>query len=207
VIQTPNKPRAEAFSLTWDCVDFEKGRLIITNREGTADMPPFSIKDCEARRVPLPLDTIDLLTKWQTQAPEGVPYILLTKDRYERVKAKWQQLRKEGKPWRNRYMVNNVLRNFKSHYRRAGVMPVGKLTIHTLRKSCIQNWVDAVLPPDVVQKLAGHSSLATTMKYYTQVDPDREAKAARVIQERLDSKKMDVKWTYEPTSGQIGGVK
>ena len=44
----------EAFSLTWNDIDFERGRLVISNRDGTVDMPPFKVKDHEARRIPLP---------------------------------------------------------------------------------------------------------------------------------------------------------
>ena len=53
----------EAFNLTWDCLDFQKSILLVTNREATADTPPFYIKDHEARRIPLPAHTIDLLTQ------------------------------------------------------------------------------------------------------------------------------------------------
>lgn len=157
LLYTSGARRGEAFNLTWNDIDFENGRVKIANREGTAALPPFSIKDHEARRIPLPKHTIDLLTEWQTQAPESVPYILLTKERYERVKAKWQELQKTGKPWLNRYMINNVLRNFEAHYKRAGIKPVGKLTIHTLRKCAGQNWADN-LPMNVVKELMGHSN-------------------------------------------------
>jgi integrase len=204
LLYTGGPRMGEAFSLTWDCIDFENSFLVVANREGTADMPPFHIKDHEARRIPLPKHTIDLLTKWQSQAPESVPYILLTKERYERVKAKWHGLREKRKPWRNRYMVNNVLRNFKSHYKRAGIKPVGSLTVHTLRKCAGQNWADH-LPMNVVKELMGHSSIATTQEYYTQVDRDHEVKAVRAIQ-RLLEKETDVKRTYEPISGRIGAI-
>ena len=193
----------EAFSLTWSDIDFENGRLIIANREG-ADLPPFHVKDHEARRIPLPKHTIDLLTEWQAQAAEGVPYILLTKERLEIVKAKWQKLRRAGGEWRNRFMVNNVLRNFKAHYKRAGIKPIGKLTIHTLRKCCGQNWADH-LPMNVVKELMGHSKVETTLEFYNQVDADHEAKAARVIDEML--KENDVKLTYEPVLGENSEVK
>ena len=79
------------YSLTWNDVDFENGRLIISDRESTTTMPPFHIKDHEARRVPLPAHTIDLLTQFHAKAPEGVPYILLSEERYKRVKSKWQE--------------------------------------------------------------------------------------------------------------------
>lgn len=194
---------AELLSLTWNDLDFESGRLIISNREGTGDMPPFHVKDHEARRIPLPPHTIDLLAEWQTQAPEGTPYILLGKERYQRIKARWEKLQRENKPWRNRYMVNNALREFKRHYRRAGIRPVGKLTIHTLRKSCGQNWADH-LPMNVVKELMGHSKAETTLEYYNQVDKDHEKKAARVVQKLIEkaqkSKKTDVKLTYRGVS-------
>jgi integrase len=200
----------ELFSLTWNDIDFESGKLIISSREETAAMPPFHVKDHEARRIPLPVHTIDLLTQWQTKAHEGVPYILLDSERYELVKRKWQQLRKEGKPWLNRYMVNNVLRSFNSHCNRAGIKPIGKLTIHTLRKSAGQNWADH-LPMNVVKELMGHSKAETTLEYYNQVDKDHEEKAARVIQNLLESVdesiKTDVKMTFQATSHQNGGVK
>ncbi len=118
------------------------------------------------------------------------------------VKTKWNTLRASGKPWQNRYMINNILRNFKSHYKRAGIKPVGKLTIHTLRKSCGQNWADH-LPMNVVKELMGHSKVETTLEYYNQVDLDHEAKAARVIQQLL-AKKTDVNLTYGPKSAGIG---
>lgn len=197
----------EAFSLTWDVVDFENSRLIISNREATSELPPFRIKDREARRIPLPEHTLRLLAAWQIEAPEKVPYILLTEDRLQRIIFRWQNLRKEGKPWRNRYMINNILRNFRSHCKRAGIKPVGKFTVHTLRKCAGQNWAD-YLPMNVVKELMGHSNIATTAEFYNQVDAEHEAKAAKVIQQLIDtvengisSKKTDAKMTPEEISG------
>jgi len=201
---------AELFSLTWNDIDFESSKLIIANREGTADIPPFHVKDHETRRIPLPRHTIDILTEWQTQAPEKVPFILLTEDRYRCVRAKWEQLRKNLKPWLNRYMINNAMRDLKSHYRRAGIKPVGKLTIHTFRKCCAQNWADH-LPMNVVQQLMGHSKAETTLEYYSQVDKDHEEKAAQVMQNLLQnvncSGKSDAGMTPDAVLQQNGGLK
>lgn len=193
----------EAFNLTWDCLDFQKNVLLVTNRDAVADMPPFHVKDHEARRIPLPGHTIDLLTQWQAEAPEGVPFVLLTKERCDPVKRKWQDIRKAGLPWKNRYVVNNVLRNFKSHVGRAGIKPIGKFTIHTLRKCCGQNWADH-LPMNVVKELMGHSNIATTQEFYTTVDRDHEKKAAQVVQRLLEQSKSDVRMTYEADFDQIG---
>ena len=169
-------------------------------------MPPFSIKDHEERRIPLPPHTIDLLTQWQTEAPEGVPFVLLTADRYGRVKENWHEIRKAGLPWKNRYVINNVLRNFKSHVKRAGIKPIGKFTVHTLRKCAGQNWAD-YLPMNVVKELMGHSNISTTAEFYNTVDRDHEKKAAKVVQQLLDTNKNDVKVTYESKTSQIGGNK
>ena len=96
------------------------------------------------------------------------------------------RLCEQGKPWKNRYLVNNVLRNSKAYYKRAGIKPVGKFTVHTLRKCAGQNWAD-YLPMNVVKELMGHSNIATTAEFYNQVDRDHELKAARVIQGLLES--------------------
>lgn len=100
-------------------------------------------------------------------------------------------------------MINDTLRDFKIHCRRAGIKPVGSLTIHTLRKSCGQYWAD-YLPMNVVKELMGHSNITTTQEFYTQVDADYEAKAARVIQQLLEtsqksngSEKSDARLTPE----------
>jgi integrase len=54
------------------------------------------------------------------------------------------------------------------------------LSIHTLRKCAGKNWAD-VLPPHVVKELMGHSSIATTMKFYSQVDESQRTRAAAVV--------------------------
>ena len=186
----------EAYNLTWDCIDFEKGIVNVVNRDATADIPPFKIKDHEARRIPLPTQTVDMLTAWQTEAPEGVPFVLLTAERFERVKDKWNKLRQARQPWKSKYIVNNVLRDFKDRVKRAGIMPVGKFCVHTLRKCAGQNWAD-YLPMNVVKELMGHSNISTTAEFYSTVDEDHERKAAMVVQNLLEEKS-DVSLTYGP---------
>ena len=68
-------------------------------------------------------------------------------------KAKWH----DGKD-----LLNNVPGNFNVIRCRAGVT---HCTIHDFWRSCLTNWIRKQ-PPHVVQKLAGHSSLETTMKLY-----------------------------------------
>jgi integrase len=79
-----------------------------------------------------------------------------------------------------------------------------KLTVHTLRKCCGQNWAD-YLPMNVVKELMGHSNISTTQEFYTTVDRDHEKKAAQVVQQLLDKNKNDIKVTCEVEIGRIGG--
>jgi len=83
----------------------------------------------------------------------------------------------------------NVLRNFKKHCKRAGIKPVGKLTIHSLRKNAGQHFADAGLPLNVVQALLGHRDLRTTIKYYSQVDAYHHKLVVRSIDRRLGRQK------------------
>ena len=170
----------ELFNLTWADIDFEQGEVKIQNRTSTATIPPFSVKDYEARSIPLPKHTLDILTELHAGAPEGVSYVLLDKRRYDRVLSRWRKYDRQKLPWQNQYMANNVLREFKRHVRKSEIKPNGTLSVHTLRKSCIQNWANE-LPINVTKELAGHSSISTTQKYYLQVDEYHRAKAAAVI--------------------------
>jgi len=65
--------------------------------------------------------------------------------------------------------------------RRAGIAPC---TLHDLRRSCITNWARE-LPAHVAQRLSGHSSLETTVKYYLTVR-EEDLERARKIGESLD---------------------
>ncbi|HOI55827.1 MAG TPA: site-specific integrase [Phycisphaerae bacterium] len=176
----------ELFNLTWEDIDFERGLVVVASRDGTKEMPPFAVKDHERREIPLTRHTMAILTAWQAQAPESVPYILLTAERYGRVRDRWRAMRAAGRTdrWRNAYMVNNVRRTFRSHLKRAGIKAVAKLSLHTFRKSCCQNWADH-LPMNVTRELMGHANIATTAEFYSQVDEEHHRKAARIMDEIL----------------------
>jgi integrase len=187
----------EALALRWSDIDFEKEEVTIINRPGTETLPPFNIKDYEARTIPLPQHTIDLLTELQDKSPDKVDYVLLTEERYRRIIAKWRQCRATGRAWYNRYYANNVLRDFKKRAKRANIKPGSRsLTIHTLRKCCCQNWVDGGLPITTVKELMGHADISTTQKYYCTVDDDHRAKAAAIVNKMLDTEKSDLKMTF-----------
>ena len=201
LVYTSGARFGELFSLTWADIDFEHGRIYIQNREGSDLMPPFLVKDHEKRFIQLPRHTVDLLATYQNEAPEGVPYVLLTQKRYKRIVEKWRKFRKAGKEWQNRYMVNNVLRDFKVHAKRAGIRPNSKFTVHTVRKTCAQNWADR-LPANVVKFYLGHSSMSTTNKFYSIVDESHMELTQKVMDKMLEKGKtqndLDTGQTLEP---------
>lgn len=193
----------ELFSLMWSDIDFERGRILIANREGTGELPPFKVKDHEQRNIPLCETAITLLTELQAQVAEGHPlrslglqYVLLSERSFERVKAKWQALRRQGKPWQNRYMVNNVLRNFKMHCRRAGIKPIYALTLHTLRKNAAQFMADSGLPQNAVTEYMGHARAQTTQQYYSQTGELHDRKLVQAMDGLFGREKKYVSGTY-----------
>ena len=209
LVYTSGARFGELFNLTWADIDFERGRMVIENREGSDIMPPFSVKDKDERFVQLPTETMDLLAQYQQEAPEGVPYILLTKERYERVLKKWHKYRKKERSWRNRYMVNNVGRDFKAHAKRAGLQFNGSFTIHTFRKTCAQNWADR-LPANVVKFYLGHSNISTTNKFYSIVDESHTTLTKQVMDRMLNDKTrnhLDTGWTLAPKNSDNASAK
>jgi integrase len=195
----------ELFSLTWADIDFDAGTVKIENRAGGPTMPPFHVKDGEGRTVPLPKDTLDILAQYQAQAPEGVPYVLLTAERYGRVLDRWRKLDMVDHLWQNRFIVNNTLRDFRGHARRAEITFDGKFTIHTFRKSYGQTMANNGVSIKTLQYLMGHSEEKTTLAYYTQLDKG-QVKLARDATDRLladaRAKRTDAQLTREPSKGE-----
>lgn len=214
VLLTTGARLNEVLSRTWADFDFVSGNMIISDRKGRTDLPPFRLKTrkgkVKQRVVPLSPGTIDLLTQLQAEAPEGVPFAFLPRKRYERVLQRWDEIGHKDKLWKNRWLANNVLRDFKEHCRKAGIKPNGQLCLHTLRKNSNQNLLDAGLPLKVVQHILGHSNPETTLKYYSQVDQYHLEQVRQVVDNRRSdtkesrvqkgtrSEKKYVSGTYEP---------
>src|SRR5581483_6065048 len=81
----------EALHLTWADIDFGAGELEVVCHKSEGFVQPWTPKDHEKRRLPLPKQAIDLLTKWQAQAPVACPYTFMEAGRWqyyrERVEA------------------------------------------------------------------------------------------------------------------------
>ena len=190
---------SEALSLYWTNIDFDKGRVRIMNRPATEQYPPFDVKDSDARTVPLPKITLDLLTQLQLESPESVPFVLMDKKGCQRVRDKWQECQKDGKHWLNRYWANNTIRNFHRRIDWAEIETDGKeLTVHVLRKCCGQNWANH-LPMNVVKEFMGHSDIATTQTYYSCVVDAHYERATETMNDLLrkaEAEKSDLKVTF-----------
>jgi integrase len=193
----------EALALYWTDIDFETGKVHITNRAATKEYPPFDIKDTDVRTIPLPKMTLNLLAQLHEEAPEKVPFVLMDKQDCQRIRDKWEKCQKEGRPWLNRYWSNNVIRNFHRRVKWAGIEPGNKeLTVHVLRKCCGQNWANT-LPMNVVKEFMGHSSIDTTEKFYSTVDNDHFEKAKETMNDLLEkagAEKTDLLLTFSGDS-------
>ena len=178
VAYTSGTREDELLNLTWADIDFRESQLRIVRKDKSEWIQPWQPKDYEMRTILIPGLTIDLLAAWQSVAPENCPYIFMEQGRWEYYKERIKQ----GK-WRvGQSLVNNVLRRFQTLCRKAGV---GPYTIQDLWRSCITNWAKR-LPVHVVQKLAGHSDIRTTQKYYLSVQTDDIRKAQRVQAKLLE---------------------
>ncbi len=74
----------------------------------------------------------------------------------------------------------NFRRNWKMICKIAGIL---NGTFHDLRATCITEWFENGMMPHEVQRLAGHSSIDTTMNYYvgireSMINRAREASSA-----------------------------
>ena len=72
----------------------------------------------------------------------------------------------------SRDVPNYVYDRLRAACKTAGLEPWTK-PLHTLRKSCIDDW-SRIAPPHVVMEWATHTCLATTMRYYVKVNRSDE---------------------------------
>ena len=172
--------RGEILNLTWTDVDFGEQRVHIRPKHLSDQTIGWEPKDHENRIVPLSAEASRLLVDMQAQAEEGHPYIFIWPTRLHHIRK-----RLLTGQWNERSeVVNNLGRDFEFIRRRVGIP---QCTLHDLRRSAITNWARH-LPIQVVQQLAGHSSISTTRKYYLSVRPDDIVSASAMINGLLAKK-------------------
>ena len=169
-------------------LDISNRRIHLVNRPGTNNIPPFYLKDHEERSIPIPSWVVEKLLRLLDEADPTVPLIFLTQERWEEVKKKWHKYRAQGKSqeWINDYLLNNTLRNFKVHCKRAGIVTIETLTIHGLRKAYGTNLANVCTPVQTHKKLMGHSSIQTTLEYYMKSTDANEIKAVKALDRMME---------------------
>lgn len=80
---------------------------------------------------------------------------------------------RDGRRWRN-----NVQKEFRRLVKRAGI---DYCSMHDLRRTFVSHLAMAGVGEAMVKELAGHASISTTLRYYTQIMPE----ALRAAQARL----------------------
>jgi len=173
----------EILHLTWADIDFENQRIKVSAKKSAENILEWDPKNRRNRIVPMSDESSRLLVDIQAEAPEGHPYVLVSRRRLELIKK-----RREMGKWNPRSaVVNNMTRDFNVIRCRANV---AECTLHDLRRSAITNWAQKS-PIQVVQRLAGHSNIATTRKYYLAVRPEDFAAAGEFVNSILAKAEAD----------------
>ncbi len=187
----------EVYNLMVANVDLERRRVHVVNRAATPTVPPFTVKaegqstESKERSVPIPNAAIPDIAEAMKSAFKSGGFLTLTPRRYERVQEHWRLCQaNEGwsghtwRPWQNRDMLNNLLRDTKKFLQRADMALSAPFTLQTFRKSFAQNHADAGTPPRTLAKLLGHANTRVTMQYYNRVT-DANERAADDAMNRL----------------------
>ncbi len=171
--------RDELLNLTWSDIDFENQNISFSPKDASKKILSWEPKDHESRTIPIPEEVASLLAKFQTDCDEGNPYLFIKTNRLTHILHR----RKIG-TWEDDFeLINNLIRSLEVICNRAKIEP---FTPHDLRRSCITNWAKK-LPIQVVQKLAGHSHMETTRKYYLSIQRC-DLDEARKIQSKVMAK-------------------
>ena len=161
--------RAELLNCTWADVDFDAQTIEVNPKENTKDTWKWLIKDSDHRILPLTEEIVQMLVDHQAQQPEGYPYVFVPPARYDYIQ---NVLRPKG-TWTlsdsRLKVVNNMKRSFDKILRRASVKAG---TFHDIRRTAISMWFANGMSEYDVMTLAGHSSFATTHKFYLAVADD-----------------------------------
>jgi integrase len=175
VAYTSGLRKHELGNLTWADADMDKMLVGVNPKRDTATTWAWSPKDHERRMLPLVPEAKMALMRLRGNA--AGPYVFVEPKRYRLL------LRGRTKDGRDsgREVFNNLNRTFSAACMRA---KIAETQFHSLRKTCITNWLEsgargARVEPHEVQRLAGHSSIETTMRYYAKVAVEALDRARR----------------------------
>lgn len=169
--------KGEAVHLLWSDIDFDGAAIRIVAKQGIEGVPDWQPKDHDARTIPIPTETVKLLSALRIEAGFGSKMAFVSV-----LRVAWMQQqhdaneRKEGQA-----TLNNLNRGFGAIAKRADIDDV---CLHDLRRSCLTHWARK-LPSHVTKELAGHSSIETTLRYYVSVREDDMSEARVAVADSL----------------------
>ncbi len=167
----------EATHLLWCDIDFDTDAIRIVAKPEMSGLEAWRPKDYDARTVPVPLKTIDVLTRLHVEADEGTEFVFIPPERISWIRAK----REAGTLNEGQAVINNLDRDFK---RLARAADVPNASLHDLRRSAISHWARKLAAP-IVQELAGHADIKTTQQYYVTIRAEDLAEARDVTARAL----------------------
>ncbi|MHC4640535.1 MAG: tyrosine-type recombinase/integrase [Planctomycetota bacterium] len=178
---TTGMRRGELLNAIWSDIDFEEKTIQVCPKKNTSKTWEWLVKDTDRRTLPLADEIVTMLAKHQAMQPEGYPYVFVPPSRYDSI----QELRKRGK-WALSASRMKVVYNFGRKFRR--ILEKAKareLKFHTLRNTALSNWLTQGMSEYDVMNLAGHSSFATTHKFYLAVADDLVDRARKATEQNL----------------------
>jgi integrase len=168
-------------------IDYENGQIHLKSRPASKNMPPFILKDKEARTIPIPKKVLGLLKQLKKETDSDCPFLLMTKERWEVVQQTWQKMRQGGRAreWQNWRLVCNPLRDYKRVCKRAGVQTEEKMNLHCLRKGWACNLAENGISPKTLCELGGWSDPSVLNEYYSKVTDANRDRAKQVLDDLM----------------------
>ncbi len=185
----------EALHLRWADVNLIKGTVKVCRHDAsrfTIDGRSYPLLAWSAkakasyREIPLPPETVEELQRWKLKAGKTAftGYLFVDLDRLAAIDRRLEA----GTLRPNHDLVNNRLRRFKALQRKARAYLAEQQEVKVQevpwREGCIHDLRDTYLtgvkglPIDVLQRIAGHADIATTIRFYTMAT-ERDAEAVR----------------------------
>ena len=149
----------ELTSLKWDAIDLENKLITVRNADD------FTTKSGHERSIPVAGEAYEILINlYAKRESEGNDYVF--------------QSRRGRKGDKSKLNGEYVSKRF-LHYVRLAKLPEG-LSFHSLRHTYISWMIMQGVPVPVVQKLAGHADIKTTMGY-AHLAPDALSSAVELV--------------------------